>query len=71
MGWWASAVANELTSAIGLVRRRVPPCIVDKGLTLTALEKLETLVAATGATLWIQHEADLLQTLTLAPDFYC
>jgi glyoxylase-like metal-dependent hydrolase (beta-lactamase superfamily II) len=51
-------------------RRRVPLFNVDKGLTLTAMDKAEALVAATGATFWIEHDAALFQTLSLAPDYY-
>jgi glyoxylase-like metal-dependent hydrolase (beta-lactamase superfamily II) len=51
-------------------RRRVPLFNVDKGLTLTAMDKVEALVAATGATFWIEHDAALFQTLSLAPDYY-
>lgn len=51
-------------------QRRVPLFNVDKGLTLTAMDKVEALVAATGATFWIEHDAALFQTLSLAPDYY-
>jgi glyoxylase-like metal-dependent hydrolase (beta-lactamase superfamily II) len=51
-------------------RRRVPLFNVDKRLTLTAMDKVEALVAATGATFWIEHDAALFQTLSLAPDYY-
>ena len=51
-------------------QRRVPLFNVDKGLTLTAMDKVEALVAATGATFWIEHDAALFQTLALAPDYY-
>ena len=51
-------------------RRRVPLFNVDKGLTLTAMDKVEALVAAAGATFWIEHDAALFQTLSLAPDYY-
>ena len=51
-------------------QRRVPTFNVDKALTLTAMDKVEALVADTQATFWIQHDAALFATLTLAPDFY-
>ena len=51
-------------------QRRVPLFNVDKGLTLTAMDKVEAIVAATGATFWIEHDAALFQTLSLAPDYY-
>ena len=43
---------------------------VDKGLTLTAMDKIEALVASTGATFWIEHDAALFQTLSLTPEYY-
>ena len=51
-------------------QRRVPLFNVDKGLTLTAMDKVEAIVAATGATFWIEHDAALFQNLSLAPDYY-
>ena len=51
-------------------QRRVPMFNVDKGLTLRAMDKIEALVASTGATFWIEHDAALFQTLSLAPDYY-
>ena len=44
--------------------------LATKGLTLTAMDKIEALVASTGATFWIEHDAALFQTLSLAPDYY-
>ena len=42
-------------------QRRVPMFNVDKDLTLTAMDKIEALVASTGATFWIEHDAALFK----------
>ncbi len=51
-------------------QRRVPMFNVDSAQTLAAMDKVEALVAETGATFWIEHDAKLFETLTLAPGFY-
>ncbi len=51
-------------------QRRVPMFNVDKNQTLAAMDKVEALVAETGATFWIEHDAALFETLKLAPNFY-
>ena len=51
-------------------QRRVPMFNVDKNQTLAAMDKVEVLVAETGATFWIEHDAALFETLKLAPNFY-
>ena len=51
-------------------RRRVPMFNVDKNQTLAAMDKVEALVAETGATFWIEHDVALFETLKLAPNFY-
>ena len=51
-------------------QRRVPMFNVDKSQTLAAMDKVEALVAETGATFWIEHDAALFETLKLAPNFY-
>ena len=51
-------------------QRRVPMFNVDKNQTLEAMDKVEALVAETGATFWIEHDAALFETLKLAPNFY-
>ena len=51
-------------------QRQVPVFNVDKNQTLAAMDKVEALVAETGATFWIEHDAALFETLKLAPNFY-
>jgi glyoxylase-like metal-dependent hydrolase (beta-lactamase superfamily II) len=51
-------------------QRRVPMFNVDKNQTLAAMDKVEALVAETGAIFWIEHDAALFETLKLAPNFY-
>ena len=51
-------------------QRRVPMFNVDKNQTLEAMDKVEALVAETGATFWIEHDVALFETLKLAPNFY-
>ena len=51
-------------------QRRVPMFNADKNQTLEAMDKVEALVAETGATFWIEHDAALFETLKLAPNFY-
>ena len=51
-------------------QRRVPMFNVDKNQTLAAMDKVEALVAETGAIFWIEHDAALFETLKLAPYFY-
>ena len=43
---------------------------VDKNQTLASMDKVEALVAETGATVWIEHDAALFEILKLAPNFY-
>ena len=38
--------------------------------THSSMDKLETLLAETGASLWIEHDMELARTLKKAPDFY-
>ena len=51
-------------------QRRVPTFNVNSEATLAAMDKVEALVEATGADFWIEHDAALFETLTLAPGFY-
>ena len=51
-------------------QRRVPMFNVDKNQTLESMDKVEALVAETGAIFWIEHDAALFETLKLAPNFY-
>ena len=50
--------------------RRVPTFNADAAQTLASMEKIEQLLAATGATLWIEHDKALADTLKLAPEYY-
>ncbi len=49
--------------------RRVPPFNFDRAQTLASMDKVEALVAATGARVIIQHEADDIATLPQFPDY--
>ena len=50
--------------------RRVPSFNVDRELTLASMDRVEALVQDTGATMWIEHELALFETLNKAPAFY-
>jgi glyoxylase-like metal-dependent hydrolase (beta-lactamase superfamily II) len=50
-------------------RRRVPPFNVDRAQTLASMDKVEALVAATGARVVIQHEAADIAALPRLPDY--
>ena len=50
--------------------RRVPTFNVDPAQTLVSMNKVEALLAATGATLWIEHDKALADSLEKAPHFY-
>ncbi len=39
-------------------------------MTLASMDRVEALVEETGATLWIEHELALFETLDLAPAWY-
>jgi len=49
--------------------RRVPPFNFDRSQTLASMDKVEALVAATGARVVIQHEADDIAALPRFPDY--
>jgi len=49
-------------------QRRVPPFNFDRTQTLASMDKVEELVAATGARVVIQHEADDIAALPRFPD---
>jgi N-acyl homoserine lactone hydrolase len=51
-------------------QRRVPVFNVNKEQTLAAMDKVEALVNSTQASFWIEHDAQLFDTLDLAPLFY-
>lgn len=50
--------------------RAVPTFNVDKAQTLQSMNKVEALIAAERATLWIEHNMSLANSLRLAPAFY-
>ena len=50
--------------------RRAPEFNVDAEQTFRSMDKVEALIKSTGATLWIEHEQALAQSLSLAPAFY-
>ena len=50
--------------------RRTPDFNTDKEETLRSMDKIEALLEETGATLWIEHNKALADTLNKAPAFY-
>jgi glyoxylase-like metal-dependent hydrolase (beta-lactamase superfamily II) len=50
--------------------RRTPVFNTDAEATLHSMDKVEALIREEGATLWIEHEKALAETLELAPAFY-
>ena len=50
--------------------RRVPTFNFDAEMTLASMEKVETFVAESGATFWIEHDYELFRTLHTAPAYY-
>lgn len=50
--------------------RRVPTFNVDAEQTLASMDKVERLLEETGATLWIEHNLELANTLRKAPEYY-
>lgn len=50
--------------------RRAPTFNYDEEQTLQSMTKVEQLLAETGATLWIEHDKALAETLKIAPQFY-
>jgi len=50
--------------------RRVPTFNYDKAQSLQSIDKVEALVKETHATLWIEHDKALADTLKKAPQFY-
>jgi glyoxylase-like metal-dependent hydrolase (beta-lactamase superfamily II) len=49
--------------------RRVPTFNYDADLTLKSMDRVEALLKETGATLWIEHDKALADTLKKAPEF--
>ena len=56
--------------AISRTDRRVPGFNFDKEQTLSSMDRVDALIEETGATLWIEHELALFETLNKAPAFY-
>ena len=56
--------------AISRQDRRVPTFNFDRQMTLASMDRIEKLVQETGATLWIEHDLALFETLKKAPTFY-
>ena len=50
--------------------RRVPTFNYDAAMSLQSIDKVEALLQKTGATLWIEHDKALADTLKKAPAFY-
>jgi N-acyl homoserine lactone hydrolase len=50
--------------------RRVPKFNYNAEQTLASMDKVEKLIAETGATLWIEHDKELADTLKKAPGYY-
>jgi glyoxylase-like metal-dependent hydrolase (beta-lactamase superfamily II) len=56
--------------AISRRERRVPKFNIDREMTLASMDRVEALVAETGATFWIEHELALFEQLNKAPAYY-
>ncbi len=50
--------------------KRTPTFNTDANATIESMEKVEAVIQRSGATLWIQHDMALAETLRLAPAFY-
>ncbi|MEM9622427.1 MAG: N-acyl homoserine lactonase family protein [Pseudomonadota bacterium] len=50
--------------------RRVPTFNADKAQSLESIDKIETVLSATRASLWIQHNLAQARTLKQAPEYY-
>ncbi len=50
--------------------RRVPTFNYDAAMSLRSIDQIEALLEKTGATLWIEHDKALADTLRKAPRFY-
>ncbi len=50
--------------------RRVPDFNTDRDQTLKSMQKIDALLEATGAQLWIEHNKALADTLRKAPEYY-
>jgi glyoxylase-like metal-dependent hydrolase (beta-lactamase superfamily II) len=56
--------------AISREDTRVPTFNVDRELTLESMNRVEALVAETGASFWIEHELAFFEQLNKAPAYY-
>ncbi|TVS16463.1 MAG: N-acyl homoserine lactonase family protein [Gammaproteobacteria bacterium] len=50
--------------------RAVPQFNHDREMSLASMDRIEVLLEQRGATLWIEHDAELFDSLELAPAFY-
>jgi N-acyl homoserine lactone hydrolase len=50
--------------------RRAPDFNFDAAMTYESMDKVEAIIKDTGATLWIEHDKALADTLNKAPEFY-
>jgi hypothetical protein len=50
--------------------RRAPNFNFDAAMTFASMDKIEAIIKATGATLWIEHDKALADALKKAPQFY-
>ncbi len=50
--------------------KRAPHFNFDQAMTLASMERVESVLAQTGATLWIEHDQALADTLKKAPAYY-
>jgi glyoxylase-like metal-dependent hydrolase (beta-lactamase superfamily II) len=56
--------------ALSRAERRVPSFNVDTDATLASMDRIEAFLVEEGATLWIEHELALFETLNKSPEYY-
>jgi len=56
--------------ALSRTDRRVPSFNVDAEATLASMDRVEAFLEEEGATLWIEHELALFETLNKSPEYY-
>jgi len=56
--------------ALSRAERRVPSFNVDADATLASMDRVEALLEVEDATLWIEHELALFETLNKSPEYY-
>ncbi len=56
--------------ALSRKERRIPTFNFDADMTLDSMDRVESLVKETGATLWIEHELAVFEQLKHAPAYY-